>query len=247
MDQFFERMLTQFGNTPDDYVVFDAETTGPIVGTDLITQAGLCIVKNRQCVHRDVRVLNWADSDLINRDWLAERMAKTKEIMESKGKTYHTTFDLLRTGDDPRTVLRDYAEIFEDAREKGFYFVGHNVWNFDRKIFCHHWSRFTPEDPQFDWGENELFDTGMVAKAIQIGSYPWSNDTIKSWAARVGAVRAKGVFWALDNYCVPTYKLAEKHNLDMASAHDAGFDCYVTHLLFEEFRQMAEEGRCTTF
>lgn len=235
----FDFFAAQRAVTARDYFVFDVETTGPVVGEDLITQVGHCIVRNGVAVHRSARVLNWADCSLIPQDWLRQRMEKTKQAMEERGREYHTTYESLRQGDDPLQVLSDYLDLFEHARFTKTPFVGHNAWQFDRKIYQFHFDRFLQES--FEWDENEILDTGMIEKAVQLNSVPRSGDSLRDWSLRVASVRARGVFWSLDAHAVPKYGLAEKYGLDMQSAHDAGFDCYLTHLLRETYRNLFEE------
>ena len=58
------------------------------------------------------------------------------------------------------------------------------------------------------------------------------------WYEDVRGVIRKGK-WNLGG-CALKYGLVEKHGLDLSSAHAAGFDCHMNHLLLEAYRELAE-------
>ncbi len=122
-------------------------------------------------------------------------------------------------------------------QEAKYAFVMHNGYNFDAPRLCTHFERWL--NAPLDFGPNSIWDTGMIEKACQLNSVPDPRETMRAWARRVGGVRAKGVMWALDAHCVPKYDLEARHGLATADAHGAGYDSYVTHLLFEHYRELA--------
>lgn len=134
-------------------------------------------------------------------------------------------------------MLRAYCELVEAQRAAGFKFVMHNGYNFDAPRLCNHFQRWLSRAVEF--GPDEIWDTGMIEKALQLNAVPDRGESMRAWSRRVGGVRAKGVMWALDAHCVPKYGLVESHGLDESEAHGAGYDAYVTHLLFEVYRRMA--------
>jgi len=233
----------RFRSFPHDYLVLDIETTGLCPETDLIWQVGHCLVTGSKPVDRGGALLDWTRHKKIDQGWLKQRLIDTKQQVEFRdgrptGKTYHINYQKMRAeGVDPEPVLASYLKWLREAHEDKLFFVAHNGYNFDAVRLAGHFKRFLKEDWAFDdW---ELFDTGMVEKASQAMMYPRSDDTMRSFSEYVGSARLRGVRWALDVWCVPRYGLAEKHGLDMNAAHDAGFDCYLCHLLFEHWRGLA--------
>jgi DNA polymerase III epsilon subunit-like protein len=245
----FNLMRGRFASFPNDYLVVDTETSGTDPRKDVITQMGHCLVKGRKVVDQAGLVLDWTRHPSVDQEWLRGRLISTKYQVEFKdgqptGKTYHMSYERMRQeGANPDAVLREYLEWFKDIRQSKMFFVAHNGWHFDGQMFTFHFHRLFNEHWAFD--DYELFDTGMVAKAAQSSVGPWPGETPKQFCARVYAQRLKGVRWALDTYCVPTFGLAEKYHLDMEAAHDADFDCFVTHLLMEEWRDMADRAVAT--
>ena len=49
------------------------------------------------------------------------------------------------------------------------------------------------------------------------------------------------LYSSLDRHCSKKYDLINKHSLH-GDAHEADFDCKLTHHLFEEFREMSDRG-----
>ena len=243
------------GNFPDNYIVFDLETTGTVFGNkanvkgyhDLITQIGHCVVKDRKRVANDGLILNWYDPkyeglheypDVMTENWLSDSLDRLVQIFEDKGRTYQVPEERMRSeGADPLHVLNFYYKLFMDARAEAFFFVGHNAHSFDGKFLRYHFQQYLDKD--FKFGANELLDTGMVEKASQMpgSNLPWPGDTIKEWSERIYNVPMR-VKWNLDQHCADKYRLMERFQLE-GEAHDAGFDCLLTHHLFETYREIA--------
>jgi DNA polymerase III epsilon subunit-like protein len=240
---WFRTMRERYMCFPDDYVVFDVETTGLTPGDDLITQVGFCLVQDRNVEENGSSLLDWTRCEGVDQDWLRWRLAETKRQMEAKGKQNHMTYERLRDeGEDPLAVLKEYATLFGDAKDGGYYYLGHNALNFDIPFFQAHFTRW---GPQFNFDSALVVDTGLMEKAAQLNFYPWPGESLVDFYARVYNWKKKGVFWSLDRNCVPKYKLDLIHGLDMTKAHDAGFDCILTHHLFEHYRELAELGGIT--
>jgi DNA polymerase III epsilon subunit-like protein len=246
MNQMFKLMKGRFRSF-DDYLVIDTETTGVNFEHDLIWQVGHCLVKGRQPVNRGGALLDWARHPLIDQGWLKQRLLDTKRMVEfdrdgkPTGKTYHISYERMADeGVEPEPVLSEYLKWLRQGHEEKMFFVAHNGYRFDARMLQEHFNRFLREPWGFDdW---ELFDTGMVEKASQAMMGPWPTDTMRSFARRVDSQRLRGIRWNLDQHCVPRYRLAEKHGLDMTAAHDASFDSYLCHLLFEHWRALAAEN-----
>jgi hypothetical protein len=228
---------------PNDYVCFDLETTGFRKDDDLIVEMGNCIVEQNAAQYYESHVLNWADPkyrDVTPRDWVKWKLKKCAEQMAKAGRTCHMTIDRMEAeGEDPIEVLETYVEIFQEWRAPGHFFVGHNVLNFDASRI-----EFTTGEwlgHPWVFQQQELFDTAAVEKAIVTGIEPMPGEPIYKYFKRVLDRPAPGVRWAMEPTCVEKYQLAAKYpDLNMDDAHSAGFDSMLVHLLFEEFREMAD-------
>ena len=244
-------MTPRFASFPDDYLVIDTETTGVKLQCDYITQMGHCLVKGRKVVDRGSFVLDWTKHPGVDQRWLQERLLETRLHVERNrdgsqtGRTYHMTYDKMASeGVEPTAVMQHYLDWFKETAANKMVFVGHNSYNFDANILQAHFRRLFADDWKFDeWG---MFDTGMVLKASQAAMAPWEGETPGQFYKRVNSQFLRGIYWSLDRYAVPTYKLADRYGLDMKQAHDASFDCYVTHLLFETLRDEHEASAPVT-
>lgn len=250
----FDLMKPHCDGFPDNYLVFDLETTGLEPHSDLIMQLGFCIVRDGKPVEQMGVMLDWTKMPkfLPKEKWqtFKAKLDKTKQQVEFKngmatGKKYQFTFERMQDeGIHPLIALNHLYDLFVEARKHRRFFIAHNGYHFDVPFIEGHFDVFlgtrakelgTEERPPFYIDDNELFDTGMVEKGSQCQMMPWSTDTVRSWSLRTHNERIRNVRWALDTACVPRYGLQKKYNLDLDSAHDAGFDCYVCHLLFQEY------------
>jgi hypothetical protein len=263
VNRLLEIMTPVYGpNFPNDRLVIDVETTGVRFHNfqeavkrgwkhfdgDLITELGFCHVKENEVKSTETLVLDWTMVPSINKQALANRMAETKRHMEidqfgqPTGKSYKMSMERMQDeGADPVEVLSLFHETLEDARTKKHFIIAHNGYAFDSRMFEDHFQFWCKK--MFRFGDNEIFDTGMVIKASQSNQVPWTTDTSRSWSARTYAQRLKGIKWSLDRYAVPLFGLAEKYNLNMDEAHGAGFDCYVSDCLFREMLAIAKGER----
>lgn len=250
----FDLMKPHFDGFPDNYLVFDLETTGLNPRRDLAVQIGYCLVKNGAPIDRDGIIINWTKIPKFvpDHDRFKQKLETVKQAVEFKagvptGKTYHISFErMMDEGVHPLEALSLFNDLFHEARKNRWFFLAHNGYHFDVPFIEGHFDAFLGEHrkygaepkPAFYFHDNELFDTGMVEKGSQSQSVPWASDTVRSWSLRTQNERLRNVRWALDTACVPRYNLAEKHGLNMSQSHDAGFDCYVCHLLFEEYKHL---------
>jgi DNA polymerase III epsilon subunit-like protein len=245
--RLFALMEGRFRNFPNDYLVLDTETTGVVFGDDLIWQIGHCFVRNSLPVDRGNVLLDWTRHPRVQQNWLRQRIEATRRHVEydkdgrPTGKKFHITYERMRDeGVSPEPILQEYLAWFEELHEDQVFFVAHNGYHFDAEMLTSHFWRFLGKRWGFDDGE--LMDTGMVLKAAQSSLVPWTGETLQDFSRRAYSQRLRGVRWALDQYAVPKFGLDKKYGLDMSQAHDAGFDAYVTHLLFQEFVEFARSG-----
>jgi DNA polymerase III epsilon subunit-like protein len=212
------------GCLPDSYLVLDLETSGfnynPKNGSkpDVIAQIGYAAVQGRELVANDA--------------YLFKRPPGTMhgEAMEVTG----ITDEMLANGREPKEIIPKILELVHLYRDSGCMFVGHNFISFDAH-FLHHDFKRDGFDVTFDI--DECVDTGMLFKAAQCGVKPAPFESLSRFQARVRSMRRR-VKWNL-TIAAEILDLEKSHGIDMSGAHDAGFDCKVTHLVFEELRRRA--------
>jgi DNA polymerase III epsilon subunit-like protein len=118
--------------------------------------------------------------------------------------------------------------------------VGHNMFNFDIPFLTATAQRF---GLNLGFRQDEQLDTGLLVKAMQLRMYPGTDERLYNYYRRVGDLRA-GVKWSLDRYCIQRFGLDKKHDVDALKAHDAGYDCFLTHLLLKELNAILEGVEC---
>jgi DNA polymerase III epsilon subunit-like protein len=233
-------MASFIGGFPDNYLVFDTETNGlePRNKQTLPTELGWCLVKDRVSVQPDSFLLNWALHPNIDAAWFEQSVRETAQKMAEKGLTAIPWEKLSAEGYDPREVMPYFREFLNDAQTNGYKFVGHNVYGFDRPIVENATMTATGDMFRFDY--RSFVDTGMIEKANSAGipiPAPGQQHVFRWYETVRGLVR-RGK-WNLSG-CAIKYGLVEKYGLDLDKAHGAGFDCYLTHLLVEAYRELAD-------
>jgi hypothetical protein len=113
--------------------------------------------------------------------------------------------------------------------------VTHNGFGLDIPITKRQFKRFLGYD--FCFSSDCVLDTGLTEKAYQLYTYPTHKERLDEFYTRVYHTRQEGLSWSLDKL-VKDYGLDRRYNLDTRDAHDAEYDSYVTHLLFEEYRRL---------
>ena len=210
---------------PDSYLVVDVETSGfyhtPQPGQEqhVIVQIGCAAVQKRQMVE--------------NMALFIKRPAGTMKG-EAKRVTGITDELLAAKGVDPAEAYSKFLALFQLFREEGCMFMGHNMISFDAPFI---YTDFKRHGFAFQFGHLEYIDTGMIFKAAQMRTVPGPTEDLHKFFVRIKNTRSR-VHWNLTE-ATQMLNVDKKHGLDMAGAHDAGFDCKVTHLLFEELRLLA--------
>ena len=247
VNKLFRALHRQYGSFPDNYLVIDLETTGLAHESDLVGKIGHCQVVNRRPVGNAGVILNWTVRPDVDQAWLIRRLAETKYQFEHdkngqlNGRHYQLSIErMVAEGADPVTVLAFYLDWLFDCRRDGVVIVAHNGYNFDCPFLETAFRRFLGANWKF--GNNDVFDTGMIEKASQLQLLPWAEESIRAYSKRIYNQRAAGVYWALDSHCNQKYRLGERHGITMASLHEPEMDALLTHHLFEEFRRLAEES-----
>lgn len=232
------------GSLPKNYLSFDLETTG-FYKADLIVEIGHCIVQDGYAVHRASTFLDWTRHPNIDQRWLRNRLKDVKYAIEHdrdgnpSNKHYHITYDTLREqGIRPERALQFYCDLFKEVRNNNGFFLGQNLFSFDARVLDHHLREWIERSWTFK--PNECFDVGAVEKASQLNELPQEGDTMKDYFVRVQRKSAPGVKWNIE-HCFRKYQLEERYGLNEDNCHGAGFDSFVSHLIFEEFRKLSDE------
>lgn len=226
--------LDKWGGSPlpRSYLVVDVETTGFDTRTDLITQIGHVLVRNCEIVDQDNAILNWTDCNLVRAMDVKLLYSDLKASMAEKGLKPQVTWKrMVEEGHDPKSILRAYRDIFHDASKNGYIFVGHSISTFDEAILSRNFGRFL----EVDWSleEDEVIDTLAIERAtLKIWhphAKPAPGESLKEWCVKVcRRMRADASLVT----CAKRYGV----EADFDKAHDAEFDCWMTHKIFEAMR-----------
>ena len=239
---------TRLGKLPDNYLVFDIETTGLDINVDLPAQLGWAVIENNRLVDSGARFMDWySNSSEDNKHWLTERISRTKEQFEYKkgfatGSVYSVSVDRMKEGESPEKVMSDFFRLFSECRKKGFGFVAHNGLRHDQPIIDRVLKEVSEGEMRFYFKPNEYFDTLSIEKSVQIFPELASDESWLYFARRayhLGGYKVKG---SLDRHCAVKYDLPNKHSLCMEKAHEADFDCVLTHHLFQEYKEIARSA-----
>jgi DNA polymerase III epsilon subunit-like protein len=236
---------TRLGPLPDSYLVFDIETTGLDVNVDLPAQIGWAVVENNKLVDTGARFMNWtANSSKENYDWLVHRVATTKRQFEFKhgyatGSVYSVSIERMAAGENPEQVLSEFYRLFSECRKNGFGFIAHNGLRHDQPILDRVISGMSGGEMRFRFKPNDYFDTLSLEKSVQIFPDIDQNESWLDFARRAYHLGGHKVKGSLDRHCAVKYDLSNKHGLSMDKAHEADFDCVLTHHLLQEYKQLS--------
>lgn len=209
---------------PSAYLVVDVETSGfhwnRKTKPDVVVQIGYAAIRDRQIVKNDA--------------FYVKRPPGTmgKEASEVTGITDAI---LSEKGIEPAEIYPQFVHLMELYRSGGCMFMGHNMISFDAPFLAADLAR---QGIPFRFSPNEYIDTGMLFKAAQLRTAPGLHEDLHGFFSRIKATRSR-VKWRLTT-AIERLGLHTQHGIDLNKAHDAGFDCWMTHLLFEELRSLAE-------
>ena len=98
--------------------------------------------------------------------------------------------------------------------------------------FLHHDGKRSGVDIRIE--QEECLDTGSIMKAARMGLTPDPTEKLHEFLRRIRYIRSS-TKWNL-KVSAELLDLAALHKIDMDKAHDAGYDCMVTHYVLEELR-----------
>lgn len=219
-----------FGKIPENYLVFDLETTGLDIENDFILQIGCVEIRNKEKYSEDSVVLDWSLSR-HKTDVLA-RMEKTAYHMESRGVTFHWTKDRLKDeGKSPEDSLAYFFSRWLSV-SPAFFLVGHNSWRYDYPMLSTQLNKHLGITWNID--PNGMLDTGAFVKSLQTGIVPHHKETMRDFTTRC-ILQGPRARWSLDRVCPDLFGWTD---FDPSAAHDAVYDSYWTHRVLEECRNL---------
>lgn len=245
-DIWMARVVSHLGPLPSNYIVFDVESTGLDLSNDFVVQLGYAIVIDKELAECSCQVVDWTHNrpeDFCA--WLENRMSVTKQSMESRnvGAFYkHSIARMKEFGVPAYDAFTHFMDITNFCKSHRFGFVAHNGIKFDQPMLDRNVKHLRGETDGFTFDNinRRYFDTMGLERGSQSRILPYPDDTWFSFTNRL--VHEGGrLYSSLDRHCAKKYDLVTKHSLH-GDAHEADFDCRLTHHLFEEFREMAERG-----
>ena len=220
---------------PDNVAYLDIETTGLEPMSDKIWQVAIKHCKSGSVTDYN-GIISLTEKERNSAKFEVERRSKLlieDGIPEDIAKMVvrESFFKQLDTGKPAAVVLRETHDILSRLHSEGCLFVGHNFIRFDIPFLEF---AMTAQGLPFTFESNKSIDTGMLIKSARLRWCKLDTETAKQFYLRVADVRAKGLYYALERFCVPAMKLDIRYGVDVSKSHDALYDCWVTQLVFNE-------------
>lgn len=240
-DKWMSGIVKKLGGLPVNYAVFDIESTGLDMNNDVPVQLGYALVIDKVLIDCSYYVADWTHGKSPDFcDWLDARMQVTKKNMESKvgvGSYRHSIERMKTSGVPACDAFTEFSDVIDFCKSYNFSFVAHNGLKFDQPMLDRCAKELRGESSGFNVGE-KYFDTMAMERGCQSMIAPSESDNWFSFTKRM--ISEGGRFYSsLSGHCDKKYNLTDRYNLK-GSAHEADFDCRLTHHLFEEYRAMAE-------
>lgn len=227
----FRAWTARHGHLPDDYFALDCETSGLDMMADRILQIGIVIVRKRKATLSRSFVIDWPkvlDPDDVNH--LRTRIHKTRDAMNSRGKPYPWTLELLSDrGEPPEAVANKVSDLIGENP----YCVGHYAWNFDFPRLSLFMKSF---GFAFDTYEENLYDTCLLSRAALASRAIGPAEELRTYYTRLTDLR--GTASCNLESCIT------RHNLKLAGVDpkighsSADYDAWAAHLIFEKHREI---------
>lgn len=235
--QTIAKAATQYG-FPRNFLVLDLETSGFSPDKDVIVDYGWAVVRDNVVVHRGSALVNW--SIAAEADQIRNKLAYQAAEYAKKGLPHYYPWErLCDEGGHPEEIIYRYTKLIYDHLQAGGVIVGHG-FHFDQRFINAH-TDWLLQGYQLSWGDNAIWDTGLIEKAAQMNRPPFTNEPLSEWLLRVRNAWAK-VKYSLSGHCIPKYNLADKCQLDMTKAHTAEADCLATFHLIRTYAEIAERA-----
>jgi DNA polymerase III epsilon subunit-like protein len=193
---------------PDEYLVFDFETSGLSPHHDRIIQVGLCHV-----IGGDVQQQQeW----LVDQDVRIDPEAERRHNINAQQIKSH--------GIPPHDSLLQLMERIEGVPT----IVGHNIHTFDVPFLLAECRRLHVAPPRCD----DWIDTAAIYKGMKLGMRKQSSEGHRAYATRVLSRPVRGLRYSVSE-CVRVLRIPTTGE----DLHKAGRDAYLTHLIFAALQQ----------
>lgn len=240
LPEAFKLLANLAGDPHNGYLVLDCETTGFSLQDDLLLQVGLAGVSKGVVTSREEITLNWFEQPEVEAVWLQQKLGRLRRAFEKRGAVWRLTEAQVRAGVAPSVGLRRLAALLQQARSRKWFFVGHNILQFDGfriQQALQEWLSFC-----WRFAKPELVDTLALVKADQLRLAPYVGETFYDYSRRClnTASRVRG---SLSDFCVAHYGLGPAASDLLEASHTALSDALVTQLLFTKLQELAHGAR----
>jgi DNA polymerase III epsilon subunit-like protein len=243
------KSVSKLGPLPVNYLVFDVESTGLDFNNDMVVQLGYAVVVNKELVECDYFIADWTHNrDKHFCDWLENRMEATKANMQARSTSAelmykHSIARMKQHGVPVHEAFTNFMDIIKICKSHNFSLIAHNGLRFDQPMLNNNIKQVLGDHENFEFEKMGVnyFDTMAIERGLQSRISPFPDDNWASFTSRL--VNEGGrIYSSLDRHCAKKYNLINKYNMS-GSAHEADFDCKLTHYLFEEYRKMCEAAK----
>lgn len=230
---------------PENYLVFDLETTGLEFRDGVIWQIGMHpVMGGKPLAEKGMSIfLDTPESTLRANTFEIKRRARAINEEYSPGEYAAAESGYI---DEVRSQGVSRAEGFAAAIDMlssyvsaGWPIVGQNLVHFDVPFFENDSLR---HGTGFRFPYEGVIDVGVLIKSAKLQMRSIARENLREFTNRVSSIRAKGVYYAIERFCVPYWQLDTRFGVDLHKAHNAGYDCWITDLIFREMVQDAENG-----
>jgi DNA polymerase III epsilon subunit-like protein len=240
---WLQRFVDTYG-LPDNYLVFDLETSGFRPHGDVIIQWSVGIVKDRKLIANVSQSLNWVDDPRICSDWLDSALSEIRKKLNLGAHDLTHPFSLqhLKTyGLPPDESLAELRSLLHDSEH--LVLVGHNHIDFDIPMLEGNLERFVPECLPCCAAAMDCLDTGALAVGMQLNSPIVQLPRMEDFS-RLVLRRKRDAHWKLQSVCVELFGLRDTKDL-VAAAHTASADTQLVYKIVEAVRERTvNEGCC---
>ena len=234
---------------PANYLVLDLETTGLEAGSSYIWNIGLFSVLDGKPQHAsncgENLYLAYAPEIIATAIFeINRRRANILGISEANVDLETRVCDaayykveqqfvneVTAKGKDPKQILQYVFDVIELYTGNGWPLVGQNFTSFDLQHLAYTAAR---HGLKFNVPYERLIDTGLLIKSAFLGRNFACNENCQEFYTRIKEERAKGVFYGLEKFCIPHWRLDQKYFVDVNQIHGAGMDTWITSLVLKE-------------
>lgn len=219
---------------PVSYVVLDIETSGLNHDHDKVLQIGWCTVQNRRCQENAGIVIDhtvgMSDLELA---MLKSRIDATAGKMKELGKQYGWSVSRIQEkGVSPKIAVNKLVEVTEPFDDV----LAHYGIAFDYPMLSNLTKPINGfELPNLESGH--IHDSALMYKACVARIRPRPRESYVSYISRI--MDTRGPFKYSMATCI-TYFGLEAQGAVVRRSHDAIYDTWLAHLVYESIRNLAQ-------